>query len=238
MEAETTTPPAPDYLRQVQALCHAQGAVFILDEIITGFRWHLGGAQRVYGVVPDLATFGKALGNGFAIAALVGQRPLMELGGLRHNRERVFLLSTTYGAETHALAAAQATLETYETHDVVGHLARQGKRLRAGVTQLVAAYGLEGYVGVLGRDCNLVYFTCDAQQQRSQAFRTLFLQELIRRGVIAPSFVVSFAHRDSDIDRTLAAVDGALGVYARALQDGVEHYLVGRAVQPVFRKFN
>ncbi|WP_460494482.1 hypothetical protein [Dactylosporangium cerinum] len=79
--------------------------------------------------------------------------------------------------------------------------------------------------------------TKDADGERSQPFRTLFLQELIRRGVIAPSFVVSYSHTDADIDRTVEAVDGALAVYAKALSDGVEAYLVGRAVKPVFRPY-
>jgi glutamate-1-semialdehyde 2,1-aminomutase len=96
MEAARTEEPAENYLAGVQALCREHGAMFVLDEMITGFRWHLGGAQRVYGVTPDLATFGKALANGFALSALAGRRELMELGGSRHAHERVFLLSTTH----------------------------------------------------------------------------------------------------------------------------------------------
>jgi glutamate-1-semialdehyde 2,1-aminomutase len=91
---------------------------------------------------------------------------------------------------------------------------------------------------VLGNPANLVYFTRDREGLPSQPFRTLFLQELIRRGVLAPSFVVSYAHRNEDVDRTVDAVAEALAVYRRALDDGVEHYLVGRAVKPVFRRFN
>ncbi|MGH9561966.1 MAG: hypothetical protein ACRD3S_10975, partial [Terracidiphilus sp.] len=86
--------------------------------------------------------------------------------------------------------------------------------------------------------CNLIYRTNDAAGKPSQEFRTLFLQELIRAGVLAPSFVVSFSHSDADIDRTIDAVDAALGVYARALQDGVGSHLVGRPVKPVTREYN
>ena len=82
--------------------------------MITGFRWHLAGAQAVYGVTPDLSTFGKALANGFSVSALAGRRDIMELGGSRHKRERVFLLSTTHGAESHELAAAIATMDFYQ----------------------------------------------------------------------------------------------------------------------------
>jgi glutamate-1-semialdehyde 2,1-aminomutase len=96
---------------------------------------------------------------------------------------------------------------------------------------------LTGYVDIVGRDCNLLFTTRDADKKPSQPFRTLFMQEMIRRGVIAPSFVVSYSHSEADIDRTVEAADAALAVYARALADGVERFLVGRAVKPVFRRY-
>jgi glutamate-1-semialdehyde 2,1-aminomutase len=238
MEPATALEPVDDFLARVKRLCEDHGAVLIFDEMITGFRWHLGGAQRVYNVVPHLSAFGKALGNGFAISALVGQRAIMELGGLRHDRERVFLLSTTHGAESHALAAAMAVMQTYERQDVIGALYRQGERLARGVGDAIHRHRVEGHVELLGRPCNLVYATRDADRQPSQPFRTLFLQELIRRGVLAPSFVVSAAHTDADIDATVRAVDGALGVYRRALDEGVERHLAGRPVKPVMRTLN
>lgn len=238
MEVENTQPPAPGFLEGVRALCDQHGTLLVFDEIITGFRWHLRGAAHLHGVRPDLATFGKALGNGFSIAALVGRRDVMELGGLRTDRQRVFLLSTTYGAETHALAAALATMRVYETEPVIEHLYRQGERLAKGVTAAAAEHGISDHFGVIGRPCNLIYVTRDQQGNRSQEFRTLFLQELLRGGVLAPSFVTSYAHADADIDRTIEVVDAALKVYARALEDGVKRHLVGRPVRPVFRPYN
>ncbi|MBK8047661.1 MAG: glutamate-1-semialdehyde 2,1-aminomutase [Anaerolineales bacterium] len=235
MEAETTEPPKDQFLQRVQELCHQHGAVFILDEIITGFRWDLGGAQRVYGIVPDLCTFGKAMANGFALAALVGRRELMERGGIHHPHERVFLLSTTAGAESHALAAAIATIGTYEQHDVVGHLHRQGERLRRGIEQVIERLDLAPYFQVLGRPCNLIFATRDQTGERSQAFRTLFMQETAARGLLTPSFVTSFSHSDADIDYTVDAVGGALAVYRQAIENGVEHYLRGASVKPVMR---
>jgi glutamate-1-semialdehyde 2,1-aminomutase len=237
MEIEAGTPPAEGFLPGVRRLCDETGTVLLFDEVITGFRWHNQGASHVYGVRADLTTYAKALGNGFAVAALVGRPELMEAGGLRTARERVFLLSTTYGADTHTLAAAMAVLDAYEREPVVEHLHRQGRRLADGVRQAARQHGLAEHVGVAGRDANLVYFTKDADGNRSQPMRTLFLQELIRGGVIAPSFVVSYAHTDADIDRTVEVVDAALAVYAKALSDGVERYLVGRPVKPVFRPF-
>lgn len=238
MEAETTTPPVPGYLSGVKQLCEKQGAVLVFDEMITGFRWHIGGAQAFHGVFPHLSTFGKAMGNGFAIAALAGLRDIMELGGLHHRSERVFLLSTTHGAETHALAAALATIGVYRESDVIGVLWKQGVRLQALVQRAIAEQGLTGVFELMGRPCNLTFATRNRGGHRSQVFRALFMQEMIKRGILAPSFVVSFSHSDSDIDRTGEAVYEALGVYRKALDGKVEEYLEGPPVKPVFRKFN
>lgn len=238
MEAETATPPKDGFLNETLRLCHENGAVLILDEIITGFRWHLQGAQKVHGIRPDLSTFGKAMANGFSISALVGRKDIMELGGLTHDKERVFLLSTTYGAESHALAAALATIKVYEEEGVIEHLYRQGERLARGINQAIEAAGVKGYFELIGKPCNLVFATLDPQGNRSQVYRALFMQEIIRRGIIGPSFVVSYSHSDEDIDRTIDAVSEALVIYGRALDEGAEKYLVGRPVKPVFRKYN
>jgi glutamate-1-semialdehyde 2,1-aminomutase len=238
MEAETTEPPAAGYLQGVIDLCHAHGALFVLDEMITGFRWHKGGAQALYGIQPDLSTFGKGIGNGFAVSALVGRAEIMARGGLLHDQERVFLLSTTHGAETHSLAAAMATMRTYQEEDVVGYMHRQGERLASGVRQVAADLRIADYFQVAGRASNLIFVTRDSDGNRSQPFRTLFMQETIRRGLLMPSFVISYAHTDADVDFTIEAVAGALRVYCRALEDGVDRYLVGRPVKPVFRPKN
>jgi glutamate-1-semialdehyde 2,1-aminomutase len=236
-ELERTEAPRGNFLADLYELCHRHGALFIADEMITGFRWHLGGAQKEHGVTPDLSTFGKAMANGFSVSALAGRREIMELGGIDHDRERVFLLSTTHGAETHALAAAQRTMQIYKEKDVIGRLYRQGARLERGVRAAAIDNGVAQHVEVLGRPCNLVYATRDEKREPSQRYRALFLQELIRHGVLAPSFVVSFSHSDEDIDRTLAAVDAALWVYRRALEEGVDRFLVGPPVKPVFRAY-
>jgi glutamate-1-semialdehyde 2,1-aminomutase len=238
LEAATAVEPKADFLHSVQTLCRSEGVVFILDEMITGFRWHSGGAQKVYGISPDLMTFGKGMGNGFSVSALAGKKEFMELGGLHHDRERVFLLSTTHGAENHSLAAAIQTMQIYRRDNVIEFFYQQGERLRTGVDRVIETLGLGDHFQLLGRPSNLVYATRDQSKQPSQAFRALFLQEMIQRGVIAPSLVVSFSHTDADIDRTIEAIGESLQVYRRALEDGVEHFLLGRPVKPVFRKFN
>ena len=238
MEAEAAVAPEPGYLASVKELCERHGAVLVFDEMITGFRWHLGGAQKFHGVIPHLSAFGKAMGNGFAISALAGDRRIMRLGGLDHDQPRVFLLSTTHGAETHAMAVALEVIRIYRERSVVECLWRQGGKLQTLILRSIAENRLEGLFEVFGRPCNLVFGTRDQNNERSQPFRTLFMQELIRRGVIAPSFVVSFSHCDSDIERTAEAVHEALMIYRRALDEGIEKYLEGRPVKPVNRRFN
>jgi glutamate-1-semialdehyde 2,1-aminomutase len=237
LEPATAVEPEPGFLEGLRRLCDEQGALLIFDEMITGFRWSMAGAQQVYGVRPDLATFGKAIGNGFALAALVGPSQIMSLGGIRDGRERVFLLSTTHGAERHALAALLAVIDTYERESIIDRLDDRGRMLGDGLREVIASHGLGDHILLLGRPSNLVFATLDGEGNRSQAFRTLLLQELISRGVLAPSFVVSAALSDDDIERTVDAFEGSLVAYRGALRDGIEHHLRGRPVKPVFRQF-
>jgi glutamate-1-semialdehyde 2,1-aminomutase len=226
--------PAPGFLGGLKDMCREEGAVLVFDEMITGFRWNIGGAQAEYGVIPDLSTFGKGLANGFALSALCGRRELMRLGSKERPIDDVFLLSTTHGAESTALAAAIRTMEIYRDEPVVAHLHTQGDRLAAGIREAVASRGIAGSVEVAGRSCNLIYITKGPDGKPSQSYRALFMQELIHRGVLAPSLVVSYSHNDDDIDRTVDAVDGALEVYRHALEDGPERYLEGRPTRMVF----
>lgn len=238
LEAEKGTPPAAGFLTGLRDLCHQEGALLILDEMITGFRWHNGGAQGYYNFVSDLSTFGKALGNGFSVSALVGRREFMRLGGLDHDQPRVFLLSTTHGAETHSLAAALEVMRIYQQEPVVPTLWEQGRKLADGITRAIADVKLDGFFVLAGKPCCLTYETRDAEKRPSQEFRTLFLQEILKRGILAPSFIVSYSHSDQDITRTVEAVHGALGIYRKGLDEGLKNYLAGRPVKPVYRRFN
>jgi glutamate-1-semialdehyde 2,1-aminomutase len=238
LEAATAVEASPGYFTGLRRLCDERGVLLVLDEMITGFRWGLGGAQALYGIDPDLSTFGKAMGNGFAVSALAGRREYMERGGWNHGEERVFLLSTTHGAETHALAASIAVIEEFRARPVPEHLAALGERLATGVRAAAASAGVGEHVVVLGHPANLVYATLDENGERSQAYRTLFMQELLRRGILAPSFVVSDALTLDDVDATIEAVFLGCEVYARALQYGIDGYLSGRPVRPAIRPFS
>ncbi|MFM9607494.1 glutamate-1-semialdehyde 2,1-aminomutase [Streptomyces niveiscabiei] len=237
LEPATQTEPPPGYLAGLRELADRYGCVLVFDEMITGFRWSEAGAQGLYGVVPDLSTFGKALGNGFAVAALAGRRALMELGGLRSSGDRVFLLSTTHGAETHALAAAMAVQSVYVEEGITARLHTLGDRLAAGVRDAAAGMGVGDHVVVRGRASNLVFATLDPEGRPSQEYRTLFLRCLLAGGVLAPSFVVSSALTDADVDRTVEVVGQACAVYRKALDAGdPTPWMGGRAVKPVFRR--
>ncbi|MFJ6103124.1 glutamate-1-semialdehyde 2,1-aminomutase [Streptomyces sp. NPDC092359] len=229
--------PPPGYLAGLRELADRHGCVLVFDEMITGLRWSEAGAQGLYGVVPDLSTFGKALGNGFAVSALAGRRELMERGGLRHSGERVFLLSTTHGAETHSLAAAMAVLTTYAEEGITARLHALGERLAAGVRAAAAGAGVGDHLLVRGRASNLVFATLDGAGRPSQEYRTLFLRALLAGGVLAPSFVVSSALDEADIDHTVEVVAEACAVYRKALDAGdPTPWLAGRPVKPVFRR--
>jgi glutamate-1-semialdehyde 2,1-aminomutase len=230
--------PEAGFLEGLRRLADRDGFVLVFDEIITGMRWSVGGAQAVYGVTPDLSTWGKALGNGFSVSALAGKRELMELGGLRTDAARAFLLSTTNGPETTGLAAYLAVAEAYRQRDVVAVLEDQGRKLADGANAAAAALGLTDHFAVVGRPSCEVFVTRDHLGQPSQEFRTLFLQEMLERGVLGQSFVISAAHTDDDVDRTVEAVGGALAVYAKAVEAGSTAGLLrGRPVAPALRRF-
>jgi glutamate-1-semialdehyde 2,1-aminomutase len=236
--ATAVAEPAPGFLEGLRALTRQHGAVLIFDEMITGMRWSRQGAQGLYGVTPDLSTWGKAIGNGFAVSALAGKRELMEAGGLNTEVSRVFLLSTTHGAETTGLAAYLAVSQAYVERDIVAEMEAQGSKLRSGLEQVAKECGLEQHVIFTGRPSCLIFTTKDHNGQPSQELRTLFIQELLRRGVLGQSLVISAAHTDTDINQTIDAATGALEVYTRAIEAGTtEGLLMGRPVAPAVREF-
>jgi glutamate-1-semialdehyde 2,1-aminomutase len=129
-------------------------------------------------------------------------------------------------------------MRVYQREPVIEHLWQIGEKLASGFTEATRAAGLEEYVHVVGKPCNLAFATKDPEGRPSQAYRTLFLQETIARGVLMPSLVVSYSHTDEDIDRTIDAVRGALEIYGQALDAGPERFLVGPPSKIVYRRYN
>jgi glutamate-1-semialdehyde 2,1-aminomutase len=239
LEPASGVEPAAGFLHKIRDLCNRHGAVYILDEMITGFRWHLQGAQTYFDVSPDLCTFGKGMANGWSVSAVAGRRDIMRLGGiLDEGAERVFLLSTTHGGEMSGLGAFLQTVEEYRRTDVIAHLWSYGRRLVDGMNAAARDAGVEKYFSAEGFACSPYYVTRDHDGQISLPLRTLFSQEMIRNGVLMPWIALSLAHGDGELDATLAATRNALEVYRKALDEGVERWLMGRAIKPVFRKTN
>ncbi|MFM6927914.1 MAG: glutamate-1-semialdehyde 2,1-aminomutase [Bdellovibrio sp.] len=239
LEPATHEEPKDGFLQKVRDLCTKHSAVMILDEMITGFRWHLQGAQAYYKVNPDLTTFGKAMANGFSVAALGGKKDIMDLGGIKNEgQERVFLMSSTHGAEMCSLGAFVKTMEICRTHPVVDHLWSYGKALIENANGLSKEMGLLDYFKFDGVGCSPVYMTKDKTGQVSMELRTLFSQEMIRNGVIMPWVALSYSHGQEEMAKTMDAMKKSLQVYGQALDQGVDKYLQGPAIKPVFRKFN
>lgn len=239
LEPAASEHPKDNFLHKVKELCRKNGAVFILDEMITGFRWHLKGAQHYYDIQPDLCTFGKAMANGFSVAAVAGKREIMELGSIEfEGKERLFLLSTTHGAEMSGLGAFVETMKFMKENNVVEHMWQYGKKLIDMMNDLAKEYGIEKNFVADGVECSPYYLTFDKDGQNSLGFRTLFSQEMIKNGVLIPWIALSYAHGEKELDITKNALEKTFEVYKKAVDEGYENYLVGDVIKPVFRKHN
>ncbi|WP_257639271.1 glutamate-1-semialdehyde 2,1-aminomutase [Campylobacter concisus] len=239
LEPATTEHPKDNFLHKVRDLCHRNGAVFILDEMITGFRWHLKGAQYYYDIKPDLCTFGKAMANGFSVAAIAGKREIMQLGSIEfEGKERVFLLSTTHGAEMSGLGAFVAAMKFMKENNVVEYIWSYGTKLISMINELAKKYEIERNFVVGGIECSPYYLTFDKNGQNSLGLRTLFSQEMVKNGVLIPWVALSYAHGENELTKTKNALEKTFEVYKKAVDEGYEKYLVGNPIKPVFRKFN
>ncbi len=230
LEPVTSTPPEGGFLEGVKRLAHDHGALVIFDEMITGFRWALGGAQEFFGVVPDLACFGKAIGNGFPIAAVAGRRDVMQVF------DQIFF-SFTFGGEASSLAAAHATISELKEKPVFQHTWQQGKRLQDGFNTLAKELGLADRVRCLGYPCRSV-IDFVGQDSDVLLMKSLFQQECVRRGVLFVGFHnISYSHSNADIDFTLRVYLSALEKLKGSLLRGtLAGDVQGTPVSAVFRK--
>lgn len=229
-----------NYLKQVEQVCRKNGIVFILDEMITGFRWHMKGAQFLYGVNPDLCTFGKSMANGYSVACVGGRRDIMKLGSIEEEgTERVFLLSTTHGAEMSSLGAFVETVDFLQDNKVIDHLWSYGSKLIEIFNALSKRYALSKNIYAGGIACSPWYKTLGDDGKDSLALRTLFNQEMIKNGVLMPWIALSWSHGDKELEKTKIALEKTFGVCSKALAEGNPNFLLeGPCVKPVFRKFN
>jgi glutamate-1-semialdehyde aminotransferase len=228
-----------NYLQDAIELAHRHGALWIMDEMITGYKTAYPGSMKKYNVMPDIATWGKGIANGFSFCCMTGKKEVLELGGIRNTgAEKLFLVSTTHGGETCSIAAAIATMDEFEKEDVIGHNQRMGDRFINGSKTVIASHGLSNHIRNMQFNwhASLGYF--DQDGQNSFGLRTLFHQELIKRGVLFQGiFCPHYSHREEDVDYVLQAMDESCVVFKKALEDGFEKYLVGEPIKPVFRKY-
>lgn len=231
--------PVDGYLQELRDIASREGIVLIFDEMISGIRFDLRGAHHRYGVYPDLATFGKAIGSGFSFSLLAGRRDIMELGGLRHDRQRVFLLSQTHGAEATGLAACRATLDECQRLDVVNHIWDLGGELVTRFRAVAEAHGLRDHVRIIGFDCNPQIVCTHADGRYWPELQTSFHESLIADGVLIPWITITHAHGDEELELTLEAVASACEKVSAAIEtETVESSYEGDPVKPVFRTFN
>ncbi len=231
----------PDgYYQKAIDLAHKHGALWIMDEMITGFKTDFPGSIKKFNAEPDMATWGKGIANGFSFCALTGKKEIMDYGGIkREGKPKVFLVSTTHGGETHAIAAGLATIEIFENEDVIGHNHRIGDRFIHGVNRILDARNLQDYFDLTGFNWSVGLIVKNAQKEPDMFFRTLFMQEMIKRGVLYQGILSPcYSHTNEDIDHMLQAFDESCAVFEQALELGYERYLVGDEIKPVFRKYN
>ena len=238
MEPVDDQVPKDNFLQEVGRLCNEYGVVYILDEMITGFRWDIQGACKYYNVKPDLVTYGKGMANGFSVAALGGKRKIMELGGLIPGKERVFLISTTHGAEMSSLGAFIETVNVYKELNVTDHIWKMGHKLCAGLNDLAKEFNLEDYFYITGAECSPNFVVCGKDKKASFEYRSVFCQEMIKNGILMPYIAIAYEHNDSEIDMTLEAARKAMKTLSCALDGNVSDFIMGNVIKPVFRKYN
>ena len=224
-------PPQVGFLKELAEACHANGTLLIFDEMWTGFRIALGGAQEYFKVKPDLAVYSKACANGMPIALLTGRADVMEL----FNKD-VFSY-TTFGGETLSLAACIATIEELRDKKVPQYLDEKGGILKKGYNELVAQLGMEKYTQCIGYNCrSMVTFT--PAVGNILEVKALMQQEMIKRGILWAGFHnMMYSHTHMDIQYTLKTYANVLLIVKEAIEsENVKSYLIGEPLEPVFRK--
>ncbi len=232
--------PKNGFLQALADICKKEGAILIWDEMVTGFKWGPNGAAAHYGVKGDLYTWGKGMANGHSVCALTGRRDIMELGGIDHDKPRVFLSSTTHGAEIPQLAAMIKTLDIFENDPKIFERNwKTGAKLRESLNQLVSQAGLSSHLEFIGEDLFFALNVKNCGIHKTNVARTFLLQELVRRGQLFQGlFYLTPAHTPEAIHETLSAWETVLPIYRQFLESGKREQLIGNPTKPVFRAFN
>ena len=231
MEPLTVLEPEDNFLHKVKEMAHHHGALLIFDEIITGFRFSLGGAQELTGVTPDLAAFAKAISNGVPLSAIVGKKEYM------FALEKTFF-SFTYGGDCIGLSAAKACIPKIRREKVPDHLNEVGSLLKDNFNKLADQYGLTEFTRCVGYPCRTVV-TFDGQGRfDSLEMKSYFQQELLRRGILWAGYhALSFSHQREDIEMMLNAFEDVMKLFKKIVDgsQSLRSFIEGEPVKPVFR---
>jgi glutamate-1-semialdehyde-2,1-aminomutase len=230
MEPVTFDVPAPGYLVSVREICHQNGSLLVFDEIVTGFRIALGGAQEYFGVTPDLACFGKGMANGFPLSAVVGRADVMRLF------EQVFF-SGTFGGETASIAASLATIRELRRRSAIPTIWTHGGTLQYEMQRLFNKHSIARCVDCVGLPPWTTVRISGLTEEPTLALRSYFQQECIRRGVLTHgSHMVSLSHNEPVIREALAVYAEVIPLLAEAIRRGdAAERLEGPPVRPVIR---
>ena len=232
MEPLTILEPKENFLAEVKKMAHHYGALLIFDEIITGFRFSLGGAQELTGVIPDLATFAKAISNAIPLSAVVGKKEYMSA------LEKTFF-SFTYGGDCIGLAAAKACIPKIERENVIEHLDTVGTQLKNGFNELAKCHGIHDFVECIGYPCRTIISFNGQGRYNDLEIKSYFQQELLRRGILWAAYhALSWSHKTEDIVKTLHAYDEVMGLFKHVIDNSLNlrNMIEGIPVRPVFRK--
>ncbi len=213
MEAVSRIAPKDGYLQGVRALADKYNVVLIFDEVVTGFRFHRGGYQSVCGVMPDLACFSKAMGNGMPIAALVGRSELM-------SKCPEIFISLTFAGETLSLAAAKAVMEVIDKENALEVIEKHGKTLLSGINSLLTSFHLHDAVAVEGFPCRSVMIFRDYKNTDAGDTRTYWIQELAKREILTAGYhIISLSHTAREIDLLLEIYNDVFRGMKESLED-------------------
>jgi len=229
----------PLYLQKAIDLTHKNGSLYIVDEMITGFKTFLPGSLVKFNVKPDMATWGKGIANGFSFCALTGTKEVMKLGGITEiGKEKLFLISTTHGGETHAFAAAMATIDEFLLHNVIEHIHKVGGNIISEARKIIHSNQLDQFIQITDSNWQPLFIFKNINNEIDNGYRTLFMQEMIQNRILFQGiFQPCFSHKSEEIIKFLEGFNLSCKVYKDALEYGWEHYLVGEPTKPVFRKF-
>ncbi len=228
------------FLHEAIELCHKHGALFIMDEMVTGFKTGFPGSSIKYNLKPDMITWGKGIANGFSCSALTGTKEVMNQGGIQDKgSEKVFLISTTHGAETHTLAALMSTIETYKNEKVVEKMHEKGKYVVDSTLKIIAKHGMDEFIEATKSYWTPVWLFHSKKEKNCLAHKTYFMQEMINEGVLFQgALVASLSHSDDELNYFLNAFDAAVQRYKSVIEQGnIHEKLIGEAIKPVFRKY-